>query len=286
MNFILPCAKTNHQQACFLAKLAVRALYFEIKIYPKPGLVSFVDSGAHQDMDGTTFYRSLVRLRHYFYDIARLAQANQNFAQLKARAIQAEQQMLAVTKQINTHRGAIFLLGLFCTTIARLWQQSSRITYALLQQQFIADWQKSLLLHQLPLQSHGAKVRDHYKIVDALTHASQGYPIIFEVLATFTALYHQTLSLNISGLYAYLKFLIAIDDTTVLYRQGQQGLVFAKNRARLLLDIACFDKRERKAIQVHQLFSQQGISPGGVADLIVGLIFIAQLGSASLQCHY
>jgi triphosphoribosyl-dephospho-CoA synthase len=55
--------------ARFYAKIAVRALFDEVSLYPKPGLVSFVDSGAHKDMDGQLFLRSLFGLRHYFFNI-------------------------------------------------------------------------------------------------------------------------------------------------------------------------------------------------------------------------
>lgn len=42
--------------ARYFAKKAVQALYDEVALYPKPGLVSFIDSGAHQDMNGALFF--------------------------------------------------------------------------------------------------------------------------------------------------------------------------------------------------------------------------------------
>ena len=53
-----------------LGRAAVRALYEELALAPKPGLVSPLDSGSHSDMTVQTFLRSLFALRSYFRDIA------------------------------------------------------------------------------------------------------------------------------------------------------------------------------------------------------------------------
>ena len=39
----------------FIGRAAIRALHTELLLYPKPGLVSAVDNGAHDDMDAGTF---------------------------------------------------------------------------------------------------------------------------------------------------------------------------------------------------------------------------------------
>ena len=53
-----------------IGRAAIRALYAELALHPKPGLVSPLDSGSHDDMDMTTFMRSLFALRGYYRDIA------------------------------------------------------------------------------------------------------------------------------------------------------------------------------------------------------------------------
>lgn len=97
-----------------IGRAAVLALYDELILAPKPGLVSLIDSGSHDDMDASTFYRSLFALRHYFTDMAALGQQRVPFSQLQTRGIAAEARMQAATGGINTHRGAIFMLGLLC----------------------------------------------------------------------------------------------------------------------------------------------------------------------------
>lgn len=279
MNTIRCCERS-------LAKMAVRALYFEVKAYPKPGLVSFIDSGAHKDMDGVTFYRSMFSLRHYFYQIAKQGLVTQSFESLKHTAIRAEQRMLEKTQGINTHRGAIFSLGLFCVSAARLAQNKEQFTPADLHQQLVLDWQEPLAHHKVNPDSHGAVVRRKYTVIDAKQMAMSGYDLLFQLLPSFIELFVETQSLDTACLSMYLELLLRVDDTNILYRKGEHGLNYAKCSAAELLAIACWQTRRQKALEIHQLFSEQGISPGGVADLIGVLLFLGQLFCEQLRCHY
>ena len=97
----------------------MRSLYDELSLYPKPGLVSLVDNGSHCDMDAGTFMRSLFALRRYFFHIAAAGAANAPFSELKRLGIAAERRMLAATGGVNTHRGAIFCIGMLCAAAGR-----------------------------------------------------------------------------------------------------------------------------------------------------------------------
>jgi hypothetical protein len=94
-----------------IGSLAIRALLTELQLHPKPGLVSTVDNGAHDDMKLTTFVRSLLALRFCFTAIAEAGAREAPFDELRRLGIEAERRMLAATGGINTHRGAIFCLG-------------------------------------------------------------------------------------------------------------------------------------------------------------------------------
>lgn len=260
-----------------IARLAVRALYFEVKAYPKPGLVSFIDSGAHHDMNGTTFYRSLFCLRHYFKQIARQAMAGSPFKTLRQSAINAEQKMLETTQGINTHRGAIFALGLLTASAARLAKSQQPFESSDLQSQLIKDWQVALKSHQPDCRSHGSQVRKKYRIIDAREMAVIAYQPVFELLLPFTSVYQHSEDLNQACLFAYLKLLLTIDDSTILYRKGPEALFYARQKAQELLFIDTLEIRKQRAIVLHHVFSEQGISPGGVADLLAVLLFLMQL---------
>src|SRR5215218_4760441 len=90
-------APARPSQSVIIGRAAVRALYTELALSPKPGLVSPLDSGAHDDMDMTTFMRSLFALRGYFCAIAAAGAAGADFADLQALGIAAERRMLAAT---------------------------------------------------------------------------------------------------------------------------------------------------------------------------------------------
>src|SRR5450830_1577900 len=112
-----------------MAREAVRSLYQELVLYPKPGLVSLVDNGSHQDMDAATFMRSLFSLRRYFLAIAEAGARGAPFSLLKQLGVQAERRMLSATGGVNTHRGAIFSLGMLCAAVA--WSRAQGMTLSL-----------------------------------------------------------------------------------------------------------------------------------------------------------
>ena len=277
--------ESNKKIARKIAKIAIRSLYFEIKAYPKPGLVSFIDSGAHQDMNGETFYRSLFALRHYFYAITLQGLANQSFEALRQTALNAELQMMNKTAGVNTHRGAIFALGILCISAARITKEKARFTQVELYQQLRNDWSSLLQQHHPERTSHGAWVRQAYQVVDARQMAIEGYELVFQLLSSFIALYEKTKSLDKSCLFAYLVLLTKMDDTNVLFRKGMEGLHLAKKKAHEVLSIDCLDTRQKEALNIHQLFSREGISPGGVADLLSVLLFMGQLFWEPLLFH-
>ncbi len=289
MQHILPYAHDDKKLARELARIAVRALYFEVKSYPKPGLVSFIDSGAHEDMSGETFCRSLFSLRHYFYHLVIQGLSDTHFFPLKKIALQAEEKMLLATKGINTHRGALFALGLFCVSSARLLKKAMIFSPEVLQQQIKNDWQIYLKNHQGNIKSNGnhvLKVFAEKRIISAKEMAILGYPIVFERLSTFIQFFEEHQCLHHSCLFVYLHLLINIDDTNILYRKGWEVLQQSREKAQAILWVSCFNERQKQAIQLHKEFSEQGISPGGVGDLISVFIFLGQLFSEKMRCHY
>jgi triphosphoribosyl-dephospho-CoA synthase len=117
-----------------LPLLAERALIYEVMVNPKPGLVDPVSAGAHQDMDAFTFVDSATALRPYFTEVARLGAAfsagnlQDLFAQIRPVGVTAEKTMFATTQGINTHKGAIFSLGVLVAATAWSTQQGTSLT--------------------------------------------------------------------------------------------------------------------------------------------------------------
>lgn len=166
-----------------VGRAVLRALYAEVALHPKPGLVSFRDSGSHRDMDGRTFLRSIGALRDYFPRIARAGREDQPFEQLKQLGLAAEAAMLQATGGVNTHRGAIFCLGLLCAAAGRLHDTGSAASASALRQQLLTNWGAELRLHaarrELPLKRmwHHARPAG---VISAAEEAARGMPTLFE----------------------------------------------------------------------------------------------------------
>ena len=82
--------RADGQRDHWIAQAALDALYQELCAYPKPGLVSFIDSGSHQDMDASTFIRSMFSLRSYFREIALAGMRNAGLDELRHFGLKAE----------------------------------------------------------------------------------------------------------------------------------------------------------------------------------------------------
>ena len=253
-----------------LAVSAVRALYRELTLYPKPGLVSLIDSGSHQDMNAETFIRSLFSLRHYFYEMALAGQQSVDFTILKRLGIEAERRMLIATKGINTHRGAIFMLGLLVSAAAVCTRVEDIPFY------IQAHWGQDLAKHAGNKQSHGAIVLAQYQVGGAREEALSGFPHIFKIgLPTLKEAH--TLGAERAYLQCFFALMAEVNDTNILYRQGLPGLAFIKDSAQGFLQHGGARQADYwiQAQRIHHAFVARNLSPGGVADLLAACIFLA-----------
>ena len=107
------------------ARLAVRALLYEVTTTPKPGLVDRRNSGSHRDMDVFTFMDSAAALYPYFEVCARTGRetaeqpAPETFAALRPLGREAEGEMLDATGGVNTHKGALYSFALLLSALGR-----------------------------------------------------------------------------------------------------------------------------------------------------------------------
>jgi triphosphoribosyl-dephospho-CoA synthase len=277
MHYFQHSFPNSKKTARYFAKFAVCALYDELALYPKPGLVSFIDSGAHQDMNGDLLFRSLFGLRHYYFQVGLQACLETTPHQLVNLGIQAEQRMHAITGGVNTHRGAIFALGVFCTSICKLSRKYQKFSTQDLQQAIFSDWSEFLATQHRNTDTHGVLVKQQYAVSDAKQMAIEGYALVFEL---FHELIENVHDKALFGLMAYQRLLLEMDDINVLYRTGPQGLAFARQQIQTL----SFDNQHQavqQAIDLHHVFSQKNISPGGVADMLAILYFLHYIFSGA-----
>jgi len=261
-----------------LGRAAIVSLYDELALAPKPGLVSFVDAGSHHDMDAGTFLRSLFALRHYFVRIAAQGAAGAAFAPLEQLGIAAEARMLRATGGVNTHRGAIFTLGLLC---AAAGASGHRCDAPTVRATLLARWGDALAarVHHAR-DTHGARVARRHGLRSASEEAAQGLPTLFEhVLPALRRARRAGADDRGAKLHALFTAMAEVDDTNLVHRGGLQGLRDAKWLARDFL--ACggglSPDAPLRAARAHALFVERRLSPGGAADLLAAALFVERL---------
>jgi triphosphoribosyl-dephospho-CoA synthase len=270
--------------ACHIvARHAVRSLYQELALYPKPGLVSLVDTGSHDDMDATTFVRSLFSLRRYFLDIALAGAGGDDFAVLRGLGIEAERRMLAATGGINTHRGAIFSLGMLCAAAGRASRsEAGGWRPDLLRAALVDCWGEALAGHRGSAASNGATVRARHAAPGAREQAAAGFPAIFALaLPTLRRTLAAGRGLRCARIDTLFTLMAELSDTNVYHRGGAEGARIVRDASLGFLargGTAAADW-EDEAVEAHRLFVAHRLSPGGAADLLAATCFVHALST-------
>ncbi|MDZ3991474.1 triphosphoribosyl-dephospho-CoA synthase [Pseudomonas sp. Teo4] len=264
-----------------LADLAVEALIDEADLSPKPGLVDRRSSGAHSDMSLSLMHASALALWPCLRQMAEAAQAHGEIGQplratLGRLGREGETAMLATTGGVNTHRGAIWALGLLVAARA-LGQGGPSAVAARAGRIALIDDPAAIVQD-----SHGTQVQRRYGTGGAREQAQLGFPAVIDhglpqlqrSRATGATETHARLD-------ALLAIMAALSDTCVLWRAGPQGLATVQQGARAVLDAggsATLDGR-RQLRQLDARLLQLNASPGGAADLLAACLFLDSAGS-------
>ncbi|MGB8339405.1 MAG: triphosphoribosyl-dephospho-CoA synthase MdcB [Burkholderiales bacterium] len=268
-----------------IGRAAVRALYAEIALEPKPGLVSFRDCGSHSDMDGATFLRSLFALRDYFPRITQAGFEGHPFSILETLGKNAETCMLRATDGINTHRGAVFSLGLLCASAGQLHAQTLPFTPQHLRAVLLSTWGVALAARAKTARlasptSNGQRAAQHFELRSAGDEAAQAFPVLFDV--TLPAL-QAALAIGAANRAARVQALFVtmaeLDDTNLVHRGGMQGLRLVQTLAKSFLSAGGVMQTDwlQQARALHTILVQRRLSPGGSADLLASACWVEEL---------
>jgi triphosphoribosyl-dephospho-CoA synthase len=256
----------------------------KLAAWPKPGLVSHVDNGSHTDMDAAMLQASAESLRPFFRELAKAGQDGADMGRLRAIGLRAETAMLAVTGGVNTHRGAIFGLGLLCAgagTIAEISIERAAFAPMRLGDVVRRRWAAEIGRGPIPLFSHGAEALRRYGAGGARAEAASGFRSVYE--AGWPAL-RQGRSLkpndhDAAPVQACFALIASVCDTNLLHRGGAEGVRYATEAAASFLSqggVGAPDWRARAAA-VHAAFVARRLSPGGCADLLAMTLFVDAL---------
>lgn len=264
-----------------LSKTAVLSLYKEVSLYPKPGLVSPIDKGSHKDMDYRMFLASINSLRDYFSRIADAGRYGVAFSTLQKLGIEAEARMMKATKGVNTHRGAIFNLGLLCAAAGYLKKHSMKITPEALGMTIFEQWGEGILksdnVKAYSEYSHGQQVAARYGVYGARHEAVAGFPAARNIgLPVYRTTLTKVGSKEAAAAQALFSIMARLDDTNILWRAGDKGLQYVKRLSSEFLTSGGVYAVGWKdmAIGIHHEFVRRNLSPGGAADLLGVTLFL------------
>ena len=262
-------SETLRQMSMFLTQ----AVFMEVCVHPKPGLVTRHGSGAHTDMSILTFAAGSAVLAKAFSDLQILGMKHNGnyqelFGKVRRYGVSAEQELL-VTKGVNTQRGILFAGGLLAAAAGAAMNKGldSKALCSIVAEmtQGLTENELAGLQADRPLTA-GERLYQAYGITGIRGEVEAGFPSVRQnglpgLKEAFAkgALVH-----------ALVHLMTVVQDSNVIWRGGYAKLPFVQQRARdILAQGSIFtDSGRRLLAESEELFRNERISPGGSADLL------------------
>jgi triphosphoribosyl-dephospho-CoA synthase len=280
-----PPVREEERRVCLpaaaLGHFAVQALVDEAELTPKPALVDLRGSGAHLDLSLSLLVRSAQTLEPWFQRMAEAAQRCPADIRLRERlgllGRNAEDAMMKATAGVNTHRGAIWALGLLVASAA---QSTDLCEYNICR--------GAALLAALPDRhggqhdTHGARAGRDYGAGGARAEAQAGFPHALRVgLPALRRGRRAGRTESQARLDALLTIMITLEDTCLLHRGGLPALKTAQDGAARALALGGAGTLAgfTALLQLHDALISLWASPGGAADLLAATLFLDRVSA-------
>ena len=255
----------------YIGNLAVQALRLEAGTTPKPGLVDRENNGAHKDMDYPMFLASSEALRVCFEACALAGMAGEKPEKFRSIGLAGEQSMYEATNHVNTHKGLIFSMGIFCGALGELVTCQEDFS-----EEDVQDHVKTLacsLLHGASAsETHGQKVLKETGTQGIRGEAESGFASVFDVgLPALRGAIAEGNAFNEALVKTLLTLLCETEDSNVVYRGGLKGLAYVRNQAAEILSLTDGPLCEADMARVRAFDAaciEKNLSPGGSADLL------------------
>lgn len=263
------------------------ALLLEVAVSPKPGLVDRLGNGAHRDMDFFTFIDSITAISPYFISFAEIGADLEHIDgttldMLRPLGVECENAMFKATNGVNTHKGAIFSLGILSAAAGYCYSSGKGLSAEIVCNAAGSIAKASERDFKLQDESipgtKGREIYKHYGIRGVRGEAASGFysvreyalPVMRE-LSKFE-LYDR----NDIYLQALLHLMANVVDTNVIARSGIEAIEYVKGSARNVLAIggAMTAKGREELLRMDEEYIKQNISPGGCADLLSAAIML------------
>jgi triphosphoribosyl-dephospho-CoA synthase len=263
-------------RSSWLASLAQQSLIAEAELTPKPGLVDRRGPGVHADLSLALMRRSAVAIEPHLREMALLSDGTRPSQtvreQLAAIGRNAERAMLMATGGSNSHKGAIWILGLLISAAAM--EDDCTASGIAATAQAIASFEDRAAPR---LVSHGDIVAKRYGVSGARGEAGRGFPHVIDVgLPTLRRRRTQGATEAAARLDTLLSIMSCLEDTCLLYRGGIVALGSAMEGAVAVKSAGGVETESGR--QQLQLLDRRlldlGVSPGGSADILAATLFL------------
>lgn len=269
----------------YIGAKAYGALLLEVSTTPKPGLVDRNNKGAHRDMGMKHFFASANALRPFLCKFAETGYLTRDlppaeaFSRLRPIGLDAEQAMLCATHGVNTHKGAIFSLGLLCAAAGRTdpfqWNTDTLLTQcAAMCGQVLRDFDG---ITPDTARTEGERLYAQYGITGVRGQAWEGFPAVRDVgLPVFRDGLKRGLHVNDAGCATLLHLIAATDDTNLIHRSDRETQLEVRKRIGELLSVTPYPALS-VIEELDNEFIRRNLSPGGSADLLALTYFLYSL---------
>lgn len=258
----------------YVGDAAITSLEEEVLLTPKPGLVDQYDTGSHDDLTLKIMLNSAYSLSATFKKITQISYGKSPTQEIREEIAkigrEGEKKMFESTNNVNTHKGAIWALGLIASAFSIEEGRASSLEI-LKTAGKIAQYPDGQY-HAIP--SNGLKAISRYNVLGAKGEAALGFPTIRDFgLPAYN--YYNKLGYDEETVQIMtLMTLIAnLSDTCILHRGGKKGLQIAQKEAQKIIETDDLTKLG----SMNKLFIELNISPGGSADLLATILFLNKL---------
>lgn len=255
-----------------ISAMAVQSLLYEISVTPKPGLVDRNNCGSHRDMDFFTFSRSVAALAPWFRKLALQGirscadSPEAAFQSLNYVGRQAERAMFHATGGVNTHKGAIFSLGLLCGGAGMVFGAGRSVSAERVLRQCAALAGSSS--RGMRNRTAGDRAFRAHGVMGIRGEAAAGFPTVRSVgMPMLRSLLSEGFGPDEAGGITLLHLIAEAEDTCLISRAGYDRWRNIQKRLKQALDNNSWpDSKFREALDAE--FIQNNWSAGGCADLL------------------
>lgn len=267
-----------------IAEIAKNSLISEVYTAPKPGLVDPESRGSHTDMEVSDFERSAEALTPYFVKCVEAGAKSKRdgtavFPILKELGTGAEAEMYKATGGKNTHKGIIFSLGIILGAVGRLLTDEGALPSIDRILSEAGDISRPFIesdLNTLSVNTAGARAYALLGVRGIRGEAMDGFPSVRKIaIPTYRSALFDGKNKNDAGAFALLHLIANVYDTCIYKRGGEEGVRYAGEYARALLDKCDITVEEIR--KMDNAFIEKNLSPGGCADLLALTYFLCDL---------